>query len=580
VKKLRAEKVKGTPTTITLEKVVDNLDGNPKMLEILAELIGKHGGQAAILDEYPSWVESSMAPLRAVWEAIGPELQELVAALCVFRRGRNAERLARFLSETPLIPPASRGRSDSDPPVHGGTTGGLDVQVQHRLEALIAWGLAWSLDGVHDYGPDHDLIRRMVREHFGEDKLNELHRRAANLWLEEGKNIGKKKTPTTIEEIQPLLEVGYHLAQTKNGDAVLKLLSSSWGGVTLNALTDRFGAWTEWSDLTKSGAAHATKEEYRTVARHNLGIAYQKRGDLTAALKEYRASLEIEEQLGNRQGMAQSRHQVGNVYYLQGDWEAALKEYRASLEILTQLGDRQGMAKSRHQIGMLYQAQGDWKAALKEYRASLEIKEQLGDRQGMANSHGQIGNVYCDQGKWAEALSEYQACLEIFTQIGDRQGMAISRHQIGRVYEDQGDWKAALTEYRASLQISEQLGDRQGIAQSRHQIGIVYQNQGDLTAALKEYRASLEIKEKLGDRQGMAATHGALGVLFADTKEFTEALLHTFISWRLFSDLGDPRARDMANNLAILRNQWGAEAFDKAWREQTGEEAPEELKKR
>ncbi|MFH1009656.1 MAG: hypothetical protein V1784_00300 [bacterium] len=215
------------------------------MLEILAELIGKHGGQAAILDEYPSWVESSMAPLRAVWEAIGAELQELVAALCVFRRGRDAGRLARFLSETPLIPPASRGRPDSDPPVQGGTTGGSDVQVQHRLEVLIAWGLARSLDGVHDYVPDHDLVRRMVKEHFGEDRLNELHRRAAGLWLLEGKDIGKEKTPTTLAEIQPLLEAGFHLAQTKHGDAVIELLSSSWGGVTLNVLTERFGAWTE-----------------------------------------------------------------------------------------------------------------------------------------------------------------------------------------------------------------------------------------------------------------------------------------------------------------------------------------------
>ncbi|MFH1009878.1 MAG: tetratricopeptide repeat protein, partial [bacterium] len=140
-------------------------------------------------------------------------------------------------------------------------------------------------------------------------------------------------------------------------------------------------------------------------------------------------------------------------------------------------------------------------------------------------------------------------------------------------------WKAALVEYRACLKTFEQHGDRQGMAKSRHQIGTVYQLQGDWEAALSEYRASLEIKEQIGDRQGMATTHSQLGLLYREKQEYSEALRHSLVALQVFSEIGDPRVKVILSHLVTYRQEWGAEVFDRAWREMTEQEVPEELRK-
>ncbi len=512
IEKLRAEGVRGEPK-ITLEKVVDNLKGNPKMLEILGLLLAPHKGDASILDERPDWIESSMAPLRAMWEAIGKELQKLLAALCVFRRGRNAERLGRFLEAK---------------------------NIQQQLDALIKWGLAKSLDGVRDYAPDHDLVRKIVKEKFSEEKLRELHKRAASLWLEEGKDIGKEKMPTTIAEIQPLLEAGVHLAEAKEGTRLLnEVIARQCGDAEFHNIADRVGAWVDLTSLFEQLIALETDASLLAKHRHNLGMRYQARGDWDAALREYWDSLKIKEKVGDQQGIARTRHQIGRVYQDKSDLDAALKEYKANLKTFGDLGDLRNLAATHHQIGMVYQDKGDWDAALQEYKANLET----------------------------------------FKELGDLPKLAATRHQIGMAYHDKGDWDAALQEYRASLEIAEKLGDQRGISRSRHEIGRLYQKKGDLDVALIEYKASLKIEEKIGDKQGVAESNGQLGLLFTQMKQFDKALYHTLIALQLFGELGDPRAPQAFALLVRLRQAWGGENFDKAWREKIGEEVPEELKK-
>src|SRR5262249_43231517 len=98
-------------------------------------------------------------------------------------------------------------------------------------------------------------------------------------------------------------------------------------------------------------------------------------------------------------------HQLGMVAQARGDYDAALEQYRKSLEISEQLGDRAGMATSYHQIGVLAHPRGSHDAAINHYRKSLEISEQLGDRAGMATSISQIGVLWVQWGSPEEAIT-------------------------------------------------------------------------------------------------------------------------------------------------------------------------------
>ena len=96
-----------------------------------------------------------------------------------------------------------------------------------------------------------------------------------------------KEETKTPKDIQPLIETAYHLAEQKDGDAIVEFLSKSFGGIPLVTRIGMIGAWDDALELWKIAAEHTTNRKKMAVARHNLGVSYHQRGNWEAALKEY-----------------------------------------------------------------------------------------------------------------------------------------------------------------------------------------------------------------------------------------------------------------------------------------------------
>jgi tetratricopeptide (TPR) repeat protein len=92
------------------------------------------------------------------------------------------------------------------------------------------------------------------------------------------------------------------------------------------------------------------------------------------------------------------------VSQLGGDLSGAETWYRKSLEIEESLGNRIGMAAIYHQLGIVSQSRGDLSGAETWYRKSLEIEESQGNRPGMAMSYGQLGLLAASRASFMEAL--------------------------------------------------------------------------------------------------------------------------------------------------------------------------------
>ena len=91
---------------------------------------------------------------------------------------------------------------------------------------------------------------------------------------------------------------------------------------------------------------------------HQLGITAQDRGRLDEADDWYRKALTINEELGDRPGMASTYHQLGMTAQDRGRLDEADDWYRKSLTINEELGDRPGMALTYAQLGLLAEERG------------------------------------------------------------------------------------------------------------------------------------------------------------------------------------------------------------------------------
>jgi len=328
---------------------------------------------------------------------------------------------------------------------------------------------------------------------------------------------------------------------------------------------------------TRENADTPEIEAIRFDLLDRLGKLYHFLGDYQHALDFFQRAFKIAEKSNYQKGVASSLHQIGMIHQDRGDYSTALTDYVEALKIFEALSDSANVAVSLYQIGTIYHLQGKYDAALAEYEKTLKIFEALDSRVGVAQSLHQIGIIRYLSGDYVTALAEYEKSMKINEELGDHGSVARSFYQIAMVHQAHGDHVAALTEYEKSLKIFETLGDRFGMSNSFHQIGRVHQIRGDYVAALTEYKKSLKIKEEIGDRVGAASTRSQIGKLYIETARYHEAFEHLLFTHTAFMALQSPNAKVAANIIKDLRAKWGAANFDAAWREKTGEAAPQWL---
>jgi tetratricopeptide (TPR) repeat protein len=295
----------------------------------------------------------------------------------------------------------------------------------------------------------HRWTATALAQRTNEKTSQQSHQRAARFWRWREDYVPQSRE----QDIEQLIEARYHHHVAGDIDEAVHVTES----VCLQL--DTWGAYRREQQLCHEVLTWVPERSRHAAAfSHQLGVVAQNRGDYDDALLWYRRSLEIEEELGNRAGMADSYHQLGNVSYLRGDYDGALLWYRRSLEIKEELGNRAGMANSYGQFGNLAMERGDYDDSLQWYRKALEIFEELGNRAGMANSYHQLGNLAMERGDYDDALLWYRRSLEIKEELGNRAGMANSTSQIGVLLTEQGDPEAAVPLSLRGLAIQLEIG--------------------------------------------------------------------------------------------------------------------------
>ena len=159
-------------------------------------------------------------------------------------------------------------------------------------------------------------------------------------------------------------------------------------------------------------------------AHVNLGLTLDNKGDLEAAIREYREALRL------NQNNDLAHYNLGMALDDKGDLEGAIGEYRAAVRL------NPGNENAHTNLGSALYKKGNVDAAIAEYREGLRLNPEND------SAHYNLGIALGAKGNLEGAIAETRAALRL-----DSNNPQL-HYSLAYWLEEQGDREGALEEYR------------------------------------------------------------------------------------------------------------------------------------
>ncbi len=299
---------------------------------------------------------------------------------------------------------------------------------------------------------------------------------------------------------------------------------------------------TSLHDRAQSGSMNEERNTYYQMSGHLLrrkqlkaeadrlvqqGIQQCKASQFEAALQSWQRALKIYQDIGDRQGEANSLLNLGNAYAQLGQYERAIEEYyQPSLTIARDIGYRIGEVYSLSGLGIACTHLGQHDEAIKHHQESLEIAKAIGNHQGESNALGNLGNIYQSLGQYYMAIEQHQQSLVMARRIGDLRGEAYSLSSLGVAFDSLGKYQMAIEHNQQALKILRDIGDRFGEGQALHNLAHAFFENGQLAESENKLRTAIEVWESIrADLGGNAANKVSILEVQARTYNLLQQVL-------------------------------------------------------
>jgi tetratricopeptide (TPR) repeat protein len=203
----------------------------------------------------------------------------------------------------------------------------------------------------------------------------------------------------------------------------------------------------------------------RATALRVKGLVAEDQGkllDADGALSFYMQAAHLYDKGGRLQELAITHNNIGNVYIsmrnsTDTDIANAISNHRAALEINTNLKEEEGMADSYASLAYDYFVKRELDKAMQYAEQALWIFRRRKEPVKEAAVLDTLGQIYQKKGDDQNAIASLRQSLRIAREVGNRFGQAESLKNLAAVYAEQHQCKAAMPLLLESQSIFEQI---------------------------------------------------------------------------------------------------------------------------
>ena len=260
-------------------------------------------------------------------------------------------------------------------------------------------------------------------------------------------------------------------------------------------------------------------KEYIARTYNKYGHLENSLSNYKEAVNQFKASLKLNEEIGNLYAMAINLGNLGTIYSILSDYTAALNTLWQAYYINVKLGNQESTANNLNNLGLVYRSMSDYPKAIEHFQKALSIIEKLENKKDISSYLGNISLVYVNLGDFKMAMDYQKRALIIEESLGRKIEMARGYGNMGSILSNQLNYASAMEYQHKALAINQSVGNKKGVAVNLKNIGEVNLILGHYTEALNFQKKSLAINEEIENKPGQSNNLLEMGNIFRDAPD-------------------------------------------------------------
>lgn len=284
------------------------------------------------------------------------------------------------------------------------------------------------------------------------------------------------------------------------------------------------------------------------------------RTHIETAIRYARDALDISEQEGHDEYLAESYRKLGRLLSINGQHIEALEYLIKANKLFKEIDDPRKIALAAENLGALYRRQNDYQKSLKYYYAAYQVRQRIENQNGISNTLLNIGVIHERLNQPKKSAEFYKQALSVSKEKNDLSRIAITASQLGNLYADHADWNEGIQYMNMALSASEQLPGHHARATIILNISSIYKSNESYRLALSANREALNLADSLNNESLKIWAQKNMAEIYSGLNDFSTAQEYLLQALELQENGGTTQQITETRNL-LARNNFQLENY-------------------
>lgn len=279
-----------------------------------------------------------------------------------------------------------------------------------------------------------------------------------------------------------------------------------------------------------AAAEKANNTELRVLSLNMLGVVYRRTDAIKTALDYNQRALELAESVDNpsvhiKRSINVALNGIGNLYQALEQYDQAILQFERALKLEEELGNKLGLAINHQNIGHCLEEKGDLEAALENYRKSLAYNEEINSEYGSIICKNSLAQIYLKQDMPYAALVLLEPLLDASQRIGDYFITASIFINTGWAHTELGNFEQAEDFISKGLDMAINRNMPSNILNGYEKMSDLERDRGDFKKAYEFYKKADEYAKQIASATNLRYMNDIIERYETDKKNSQIAVL-------------------------------------------------------